>query len=212
MKNQLGGGSRSNHRFAGISRGKIMIRCDKDTPDAKLFTNTKNEEYYAQVYDEFTGYVKGIEFKQSNLKEDQMDVVITIDTHEDHLTKLQTKVGGGYWFNLSKMLLLADLSLPVTFSPSYKDEKASMFLSQDSTSLKCKYTKDNPGDLPQGEKLVAGKTVVWDFSAQNEFLMNELTNLSFYSTGAADKFAKSDEIEPEAEKQGGEDDNDDLPF
>jgi hypothetical protein len=211
MNNQLGGGNRSSHRFAGISRGKIMIRCDKGTPEAKTFTNSKGEEYYALVYEEFTGYVKGIEFKPSNLKEDQTDIIITIDTHEDHLTKIQTKVGGGYWFNLSKMLPLADLSLPVTFSPSFKDEQASMFLSQGTTNLKCKYTKDNPGDLPQGEKLVAGKTVVWDFSAQNEYLQNELTNLSFYSTGAADKFAKSDVVEDQTETQESGD-NDDLPF
>lgn len=212
MKNQLGGGSRSNHRFAGISRGKIMIRCDKDTPDAKLFTKEDGDTYYAQVYDEFTGYVKGIEFRESNLKDDQIDIVITIDTHEDHLTKLQTKVGGGYWFNLSKMLQNADLSLPVTFSPSYKDEKASMFLSQNGTSLKCKYTRDNPGDLPLAESATVGKKTIWDFSAQNEFLMNELTNLSFYSTGAADKFAKSDEVEHTLEGNSQEGEEDDLPF
>lgn len=187
-KSKLGGGLRHNDRFAGLTEGKVHIRCEANDPGAVKLQKKNGEYYYTQIYDNFCGYIEKIEFRPNNLEEGKEDCTITFNTNEERKTKLQIRVGGGYWFNFSKMILNADLTQPITLIPQMtvdgEKKSVSLFLEQGGKYLKSAYTKDDPKDLPQGEKHVIGKgaaaKTVWDFSEQNDFLKEKMLAMPKY--------------------------------
>lgn len=68
-----------------------------------------------------------------------------------------------------------DLSKPVRIQSAIKDDKQSLFVSQDGSALKWAFTKAEPNGLPKMEKIKVKGNEVWDDSEQLAFLEKMVT-------------------------------------
>lgn len=184
---KLGFGERSNDQFATFSAGKVVIKCEEKDPRAIKKTKESGEVYYVREYTEFAGYLVGVEFRESRIDTSKTECVLNMDIGTGSNVKIQFNVGSGYWYNFSKMIGNADLSQPIRLIPKYEEKdgkkSSSLFLAQEPGYLKSLYTKDSPNGIPEGKKVTIGKKEVWDFSEQEEWLIEKIKGLSF-SSGA----------------------------
>lgn len=94
--------------------------------------------------------------------------------------QLQMKMGSGYANAFCMMIQNADLTKPLVFSPTYDEPngkpKTGMFINQDGKALKWFYTKNDPKNLPQLEKVEFRGETMWDNLKQQEFLTDLLLN------------------------------------
>jgi hypothetical protein len=77
-----------------------------------------------------------------------------------------------------------DYSKPVEFRAWHdgKSDSTALFVGQDGTSVPQKYTRENPGDLPQPTQNFKGD---WDYSKQEEFLYKRMIEVVIPMVAAA---------------------------
>lgn len=112
---------------------------------------------YLMEFDQLTVYLKDAKAEATNYGK-RWTVKGVID---DEVYFLQFKYSSGYSRSFFKQLEMVDLSKPVTINASYEEQEyegkltknSALWIAQDGKWVGFKYTKDNPGDLPDWEKV-----------------------------------------------------------
>lgn len=191
-------GNRQSFTYVNIKDGKLVIKKDSQV----------------ETFEEVTGIVVNIEITDEEYKEDKYKrLSLTLVGSNNESCKLQLKLSSGYGRAVCNALPNADLTKPITFVPFLKEvdgkEKRGMFLTQNGSGIKWKFTKENPGGMPallvtefKGKKM-------YDDTAQQAFYTNLLLNeIKPTLTHAA--IAIPTDLSREADKQDAA--GDDLPF
>jgi hypothetical protein len=104
--------------------------------------------------------------------------------------------------DLSKSVRL----LPYDFTDKEGRRVVGMNLMQGSDKVQPKWTKDSPGDLPQGRKVRVNGKDVWDFEDRDQYLLKVMQSIAS-KLQAADTAIEGGKDEPVVVS-----DEDDLPF
>jgi len=169
--------NQSSSIYLQISNGKLVRSFSSPTPKSVSRTNKVGKEVHEEFYDSLTGYVKGISTKETEYGKFW---VINVNDGESDYT-LSTNYSGGYAVSFLKAIPNADLSRMMTITPKIMvdgDKRNSvMFINQDGKGLKHYWTKDNPGQLPNLQKIKIKGKDTWDDSRRLEYLENFVKDL-----------------------------------
>jgi hypothetical protein len=169
--------NQSSSIYLQISNGKLVRSFSSPTPKSVSRTNKVGKEVHEEFYDSLTGYVKGISTKETEYGKFW---VINVNDGESDYT-LSTNYSGGYAVSFLKAIPNADLSRVMTITPKIMvdgDKRNSvMFINQDGKGLKHYWTKDNPGALPNLEKIKIKGKDTWDDTKRLEYLENFVKDL-----------------------------------
>jgi len=169
--------NQSSSIYLQISNGKLVRSFSSPTPKSVSRTNKVGKEVHEEFYDSLTGYVKGISTKETEYGKFW---VINVNDGESDYT-LSTNYSGGYAVSFLKAIPNADLRRVMTITPRIMvdgDKRNSvMFINQDGKGLKHYWTKDNPGQLPNLEKIKIKGKDTWDDTKRLEYLENFVKDL-----------------------------------
>jgi hypothetical protein len=169
--------NQSSSIYLQISNGKLVRSFSSPTQKSVSRTNKVGKEVHEEFYDSLTGYVKGISTKETEYGKFW---VINVNDGENDYT-LSTNYSGGYAVSFLKAIPNADLSRVMTITPKIMvdgDKRNSvMFINQDGKGLKHYWTKDNPGHLPNLEKIKIKGKDTWDDTKRLEYLENFVKDL-----------------------------------
>ncbi len=186
-------------KWIGISKGK--------------FTVGKGDE--KQEFPAFEGLLIGISFRDAEYEgKKRRDVVLTF--LDEEIYKVAINISSGYGKQTLLKLPNVDLSKPFEMAPTHegtgKQQKTGMFISQQAQPIKQKWTKDNPGPLPQAVQIEVRGETVWDDRAQckwlEEFTMSTIAPLCAQNLEGNQNVVHDDHASDDA---GGGDIPDDAP-
>lgn len=170
--------------FLHIADGKVVEKVSSDYPGAVKRINKKSEEVYERLDDYVDGvitsmYEKANEYNGKEIKE----LCIRVQGEGEAYT-LSLGEGSRYWSAFAMRLPNLDLSKPVSFKPysfTAKDtgkEIIGMNLFQGETKIGPKWTKENPGKLPQGKIVQYKGEDKWDFFDRDQFLLTVIRHFA----------------------------------
>jgi hypothetical protein len=169
--------NQSSSIYLQISNGKLVRSFSSPTQKSISRINKVGKEVHEEFYDSLTGYVKGISTKETEYGKFW---VINVNDGESDYT-LSTNYSGGYAVSFLKAIPNANLSRVMTITPKIMvdgDKRNSvMFINQDGKGLKHYWTKDNPGQLPNLEKIKIKGKDTWDDTKRLEYLENFVKDL-----------------------------------
>lgn len=147
--------------------------------DGKFYLGADKENFY----NELEGTITDLSFKTDEFEGQKIKkLVIKLVDDESETYVLSIPFESGYTSSLIGFIKNADLSKPITLSPSAKEKpdgksERRIFVRQNGENLKSFYTKDNPNGLPSMKKVVkkSGK-VEWDKEDYLDFLENVVLN------------------------------------
>lgn len=149
-------------KFANISRGRILISRGKDQPKDEV--------------DFIEGALTDISIDQDTYQNDTFDrLALTIDDGQDRYI-LQMRLDSGYGRAVASALPNADFSKWIKFTPTYKDDKAGMFLNHGRTPIKWLYTREHPNGLPPLKEVIFKGKKSYDNTEQVAFFKDLLLN------------------------------------
>lgn len=166
----MGLDNREGGKYITILGGKFCVKVPEGTPGAVPRTNKLGKPVHEVFYDSFTGMLVNIRTRDGQYgKSWEFDFKDKADVYT-----LQLSYSNSYATNILKMLPNVDLTKEMKVQPAQKIEdgktKSSLFISQDGTTLKHAYTKDNPRGLPPMVQVMVKGQAVWDDSARLTFL------------------------------------------
>lgn len=151
-------------KWVALSKGVFIVR--------------RGEE--VEEYASFSGLLVGIGFvdKAANPTHQipaSRQMILSFQCGAE-LYKIGLNSVSGYGRSIKLKLPMLDLTREFELVPSYKaDTKdASCFINQFGVTIKQKWTRENPGDLPPAESAKLGGKTVWDFSDQEKWLESYL--------------------------------------
>lgn len=206
--------NREGGKYITIIGGKFTVRVPEGTPGAIARVNKLGKTVHELKYDSFTGKLVNIRTRDGDYgKTWEFDFKDKAEVYT-----LQLPYSNSFSKGILKILPNVDLTKEMKVQPSQKEEdgktKSSIFISQGGTTLKHKYTKDNPNGMPPMEMIVVKGKETWDDTKQLEFLYEMvqkdiIPNLPKESA-PADTTPKSG-LEAEFDKgESGEDKDDDF--
>lgn len=153
-----------------LSQGEIIKAATKENFDFE-----KNGKYFER-FKSISGHLTGLQIVKG-YNEGEHDAAFTIKDGDEVYT-MYMGLKSGYWRSMSRCLENANLMLEMEIFPTYKVEndikKSSIIIKQNDTWLKAKYTYDNMGDLPQSMPVEVNGKTIYDNTAQNDFLIEQL--------------------------------------
>jgi hypothetical protein len=166
----MGLSNREGGKYITIIGGKFTVRVPEGTPGAVARVNKLGKTVHELKYDSFTGKLVNVRTRDSEYgKSWEFDF-----RDAGEVYTLQLPYSNSFSKGILKILPNADLTQEMKVQPSQKVEdgktKSSIFISQGGTTLKHKYTKDNPNGMPQMEQVQVKGNLVWDDSKQLAFL------------------------------------------
>lgn len=140
--------------FVNISEGKLYVK-----------PKGGEKEFFAAL----SGTITGIEFAKDTYEGKEFELVKLKITDGDDTYLLQIRTESGYFRGFVNCLKSGNPTERIKISPSYKDEKANIFVQQNGQWLKHYFTKDNQGDLPQLKRVRFKGQDVWDGTEQTGY-------------------------------------------
>lgn len=162
--------SQSKGVFLSITNGKLVRQFTSPTEKSVSRVNKMGREVHEEFYDSLSGWLTDIKTKESEYGKFW---VITIKD-ENVYYNLECKYDSGYAMSFLKALPNAVLSNVITLSPKLivdGDKKQSvLFISQNGNGLKHYWTKADPKDLPDLQKIKVKGKETWDSTLRLEYL------------------------------------------
>ena len=154
-----------------ILQGKIVKVANKETSNFEV-----NGKFY-EAYDSISGHLVGFNIVDG-YREGDKDVALKIqDGTDEYLLKFG--VNSGNFTSWSKSIQNADLLQEMELVPTYKQDgdkkQSSLLIKQNGEFLKRKYTNDSMGELPVAMPVSLNGKVSYDYTAQLEFLIDEIS-------------------------------------
>ena len=158
--------------YITILGGKFCQRVQEGTEGAVTRVNKIGNTVHEKFYDSFTGKLVDIKVQDGTYGKTWN---FQFQDKEEIYT-LQLSYSNSFSTAFLKMLPNVDLSKELKVSPSTKEVdgkmKSSLFINQDGVALKHKYTRENPGGMPDMEQITIKGVLVWDDTKRLEFLQN----------------------------------------
>ena len=162
--------SQSKGVFLSIANGKLVRQFPSATEKSVSRVNKMGREVHEEFYDSLSGWLSDIKTKESEYGKFW---VVTLKD-EDSYYNLEMKYSSGYATSFLKALPNADLSNVITLSPKLMvdgDKKQSvLFISQNGQGLKHYWTKADPKELPDLQKIKVKGKETWDSTNRLEYL------------------------------------------
>jgi len=213
-------GSNSNDGSAiylRIADGMIVEQVEEGTANAVSRTTKPSDEHPngRTVWERRDQYVEGVIIsmfrKEREYKGEVMNSLAIRLKDVGETYQLEMNEGNRYWSSFMLRLPNLDLTKGVRFAPyDFTDKEGrrviGMNLIQGNVKVQPKWTKDNPGDLPQGRKVRVNGKDVWDFEDRDKHLISVMQKLA-EKLRSADTAIEGAKGEPVVAS-----DDDDLPF
>ena len=168
-------GNSSSAIYLTISDGKITRQFKLPTGKSEVRTTKTGKVVHEEHYDYVDGKIVDISTKENDYGRFWN---VTLDDNGEKYT-IQFNFSGGTASAFLKTLPNVDLSKKVKLIPKQTIEgdkkKSTMFINQDGKALKWFWNRENPGSLPQMEKIKVKGKEVWDDSGMMEYLENYVT-------------------------------------
>ena len=187
--------------YLQVSKGKLVRQFQNATDKSIQRVNKNNKLVHEEFYDSLTAILMDIKVKDSEYG--KFWTLMFNDGQMNYL--LDLNFSGGYAISFLKALPNANLTKAMTIVPKYTEEgdkKSSvLFINQDGKGLKHFWTKDNPGELPNLQKIKIKGKESWDDSDRLEFLQdfvvkNILPKIGVVSSKPQDAGAVEDDETP----------------
>lgn len=172
----------------------------------------KNANGDLELFDSVSGLLERVEFKDDeyNCTKFRKLVLLLDDVGEKFLIQIRTD--SGYFRGLTNSIANADINQSVKLVANSKDvngkPQTTIFVNQNGKTLKWKWTKENPGELPPLKQVKLKGQTVWDNEDQQKFFEKFWLSLTTKAT-LADKVSAN---APSFKLETTEDAPDDLPF
>lgn len=144
-------------KWIKLSKGKFMI----------------GKEPNIEEYPAFEGLLIGIAFRDGEFEGRKVRQLVLTFLDVD-LYKISMNVSSGYAKQTLAKLPNCDLSKPIELNPTHEGagtaQRSGMFISQQGNSIKQKWTRDNPGQMPPMEEIIVKGEKQWDDSKQMKWL------------------------------------------
>lgn len=197
----------------GNNSGKLTF---VNIKEGKLYVKPKDSEI--QFFDFIEGVITKVEFvdEEYNGQKFERAKILLVDDEERYM--LQIRTDSGYFRGFCNSLRMGKPTERIKIAPYYKLEndrpQTTCFIQQNGQVLKHAFTKDNPGALPQLEKIKFKGNDVWDGSKQIEFWKNWLSNINFEheAIAGANNYSAPIASKSEADTNNITEPIDDLPF
>jgi hypothetical protein len=163
--------SSENKTFVSVIDGRFTIRVEKNTPKAKERQNKNGILVYELQFDTISGILENVLDISTGNQYGTFRNIVFIIRDGNELYNVAMPYSSRESKGILMRLLNADLTKQIKFKIA-KKEHAFTWLTQNDLTVPSKWTKDNPGELPQMvETLINGKKG-FDDSEQMKFLFN----------------------------------------
>lgn len=134
----------------------------------------KNANGDIELFDAVDGLITGIEFQDDEYNGTKFRKLKLTLEDESQKYLVQVRTDSGYYRGLTNSIANADINQPVKLIASSKlgdngKPQTTIFVNQNGKALKWKWSKDNPGELPELEKVKVKGQMVYDNSKQLEY-------------------------------------------
>ena len=134
----------------------------------------KNANGDIELFDAVDGLITGIEFQDDEYNGTKFRKLKIVLEDESQKYLVQVRTDSGYYRGLTNSIANADINQPVKLTASSKlgdngKPQTTIFVTQNGKALKWKWSKDNPGELPELEKVKVKGQMVYDNSKQLEY-------------------------------------------
>ena len=167
-------GNKDSIIYLAVADGKIVRRVKEPTANSRQRTTKEGKTVHEELYDYATGLITDITTRENDFGK-FWNVVMT-DGSSTYV--LQFKYSGGNATSFLKSIPNADVTKTITIMPKMQTvgdkKRASLVLIQDNQAIRWKWTKDNPGDVPQLRKIKVKGIEQWDDSDMMDYLENYL--------------------------------------
>lgn len=178
------------------NQGKLIF---VNIKEGKLYTKPKDGEI--QFFDKLSGTITKVEFAEDEYQGNKYEKAKFLMVDGDDKFLFQVRTDSGYFRGLCNKLKTGDPAKPLKISASYKVEnekpQTTCFVEQNGKSLKHAFTKDNPGDFPQLEKISFKGNDMWDGTKQIQYWKDWLLSIKFDHEAIAGTPTSFDEVKPE---------------
>lgn len=153
-----------------LLQGKIIKAATKENG-----TIEKNGKFYEE-FNSINGRLTDFKIVDG-YQEGEQSVALQI-TDLSEVYTLYFGLKSGYWRSFARAIENADLMTEIELFPVSKTEneikKSSLLMKQNDNWLKAKYTYENMGDMPNALPVEVNGKTVYDYTAQNEFLISKI--------------------------------------
>lgn len=168
--------------FLRIAEGKIVESVNEGQPGAIKRTTKPSDEHPngREVWERRDDYVDGVITslyrKERDFKGETMrSIVIRLRDKDEHY-QVELNEGNRYWASFLLRLPNVNMGKSIRISPyDFNDKEGrrviGLNLFQDGKKVDPKWTKTDPGDLPQGRQVRVNGKDVWDFEARDRYLI-----------------------------------------
>jgi hypothetical protein len=164
-------GTKDSIIYLAVADGKIIRRVKEPSATSKQRTNKDGKVVHEELYDYVSGTITDISTRENEFGK-FWNVTLVDDLNAKYV--LQFKYSGGNATSFLKSIPNADVTKPITIMPKMQTvgdkKRASLVLIQDNQAIRWKWTKDNPGDVPQLKKIKVKGIEQWDDSDMMDYL------------------------------------------
>lgn len=171
-----GSSSNSGSVFLRIAEGKIVETVTPDHPNAVKRINKNGKEVHERIDDFVEGVITFMKPDKREYNGEEINELKVWIQDDSDTYILSMKDGSRYWSSFAMRLPNLDLKKPVRFKPhSFTDKTTGdhvvgMNLFQAGEKVQPRFTKENPGKMPQGVQVPFQGKMKWDFYARDQFL------------------------------------------
>jgi hypothetical protein len=206
-------GNNTSSLYFSVRNGKVMRYSKTQEQGTTVIPTKDGQNRYYFVYDFIEGLITGFKTKEGEImgKPKLFFQISMTDNGENY--NVEIDVDSNYFRAFAMTVLNADPNNSLKIAPFLREEagvkKTGLFVVQHGKPCKYKYTKENPGDLPEIEvtKNKKGEIVDVDSEKRNAFLFEELNKWLSQAIGMSSTYTPT----PKASEDTFED-MDDLPF
>jgi len=203
--------------YLRIADGMVVEQVEEGKEGAISRTTKPSDEHPngRTVWERRDKFVEGVVIsmfrKEREYKGEVMNSLAIRLKDGGEVYQIDLNEGNRYWSSFMLRLPNLDLSksvrlLPYDFTDKEGRRVVGMNLMQGSDKVQPKWTKDSPGDLPQGRKVRVNGKDVWDFEDRDQYLLKVMQSIAS-KLQAADTAIGGAQGEPVVVS-----DEDDLPF
>lgn len=179
-----GSSNNSGSIFLRIADGKVVETVTPDHPNAVKRINKVGKEVHERLDDFVEGVITFMKQDKREYNGEDINELKIWMRSDNEAYQLSLKEGSRYWSAFAIRLPNLDLTKPVKFSPfSFTDTKTGdhvvgMNLFQGDQKIQPRFTKENPGKMPQGVQVPFQGKLKWDFYERDQFLKKVIDHVA----------------------------------
>lgn len=173
-------GNKENAVYLSIRNGKVS-RYSKTKEEGTTTVKTQaGEERHYFFYDYVDGLITGLKTKQTEFAGQKKTYLVVSLNDEGENYQMEIDLESNYFQSFANAVLNADVNAPIKIIPTMKEvdgkKNTGMIIMQNNQAMKWKFTKENPGGMPDIVVTRNKKNEVVDVDRddRNNFLFAEL--------------------------------------